>query len=129
MCRGTGGWVRVAQVGAGFHLGHNIEEARAALALVDVALADVVLLRMAGHLRRSPRLHEVPGDPTPVALGQRARRQRGEIPIACGEAIRGGPSAEGRGTESRGGTTTQSHVIPAGRNHASVCKQGRGAFL
>mmetsp|Transcript_13083 Transcript_13083/g.41365 ORF Transcript_13083/g.41365 Transcript_13083/m.41365 type:complete len:223 (-) Transcript_13083:330-998(-) len=49
---------------------HNIEEARAALALVDVALADVVLLRMAGHLRRSPRLYEVPGDPAPVALSK-----------------------------------------------------------
>jgi hypothetical protein len=32
-----------------------------------VGLADEVLLRVAGHLRRRPRLHRPPGDVPPVA--------------------------------------------------------------
>lgn len=49
---------------------HDIEEARPAILLARVVLPEEVLLGVAGHLRRSSCGHEVPRDPSPVALAQ-----------------------------------------------------------
>jgi hypothetical protein len=47
---------------------YHVEEAGPALLVRQAALPEEVLLGVAGHLRRGPRRHEVPGDASPVAL-------------------------------------------------------------
>ena len=46
---------------------HHVEEAGPPLLVREAALPEEVLLGVAGHLRRRPRRHEVPGDASPVA--------------------------------------------------------------
>mmetsp|Transcript_2372 Transcript_2372/g.8943 ORF Transcript_2372/g.8943 Transcript_2372/m.8943 type:complete len:302 (-) Transcript_2372:543-1448(-) len=63
--------------GLGGSLGDDVEEAAPALALVEVVLANEVLLRVRGNLRRGARLHEVAGDASPVALRMDESNGRG----------------------------------------------------
>mmetsp|Transcript_10140 Transcript_10140/g.46425 ORF Transcript_10140/g.46425 Transcript_10140/m.46425 type:complete len:240 (+) Transcript_10140:704-1423(+) len=56
--------------GFGGSLGDDVEEGAAALALVEVVLADEVLLRVRRNLRGGPGLHEVAGDAAPVTLAE-----------------------------------------------------------
>lgn len=53
-----------------YRFGHDVEQARASLSLVHVALTNEVLLRMAGHLRWRPCLDKVARDTSPVTLSQ-----------------------------------------------------------
>ena len=57
----------VAAVFVGEVDGGDVVDAGAALVLAAGVEADEVLLRVARHLRRRPRRHEVPGDASPVA--------------------------------------------------------------
>jgi hypothetical protein len=59
---------------------YHVEEAGPALLVRQAALPEEVLLGVAGHLRRGPRRHEVPGDASPVALPE-LLQARQESPV------------------------------------------------
>mmetsp|Transcript_2750 Transcript_2750/g.10785 ORF Transcript_2750/g.10785 Transcript_2750/m.10785 type:complete len:296 (-) Transcript_2750:208-1095(-) len=70
--------------GLGGSLGDDVEEAAPALALVEVVLANEVLLRVRGNLRRGARLHEVAGDASPVALAELLKAEEEEAVLVLG---------------------------------------------
>ena len=70
----------------GRHLAHNVKQTGAALALVQIVLADEVLLGVARNLRGGARLHKVTRDAAPVTLfcfacggGRRGREERAMV--------------------------------------------------
>mmetsp|Transcript_26819 Transcript_26819/g.65717 ORF Transcript_26819/g.65717 Transcript_26819/m.65717 type:complete len:317 (-) Transcript_26819:316-1266(-) len=57
---------------------HDVEEAGAAFALVEVVLADEVLLSVAGDLRGGAGLHEMARDAAPVSLAELLKTEQEE---------------------------------------------------
>ena len=51
-----------------YRVGGDVKEAGSTATAVEVAPPEEVLLSVAGHLRRRPRLHVVPGDSPPITF-------------------------------------------------------------
>jgi hypothetical protein len=102
-------------------VGSHVKQAGAALAVVQVQLADVVLLRVAGHLRGRARGDMVPRDAAPVTL----RRDWGGQ--TSGHLSWRRVSKENLGQEGPPGRTLPSFFRPIRKLLCSSSVQGRPA--
>jgi hypothetical protein len=101
---------------------HDVEQTRPALAFVHVVLPDEVLLRVARDLRGGARLHEVPGDASPVTLFD----ERGEVGVrsASGaEAWRWRRSTAKKKSEKRSKSSVCRHILRGCVNNGSCQKE------